>query len=259
MLLSSMAVEFFGSAFIVFIGTFNRLNNPEDTFTSATIYFFLYATLISTFSPLSGGLFNPMLTLVLFIFKHIKTTAGLLFIVSQLLGSVLGAFAAANIIQSSSIQENSEIPQPLLRANHAYLGAVFEGIIVLLLALVFGCTYLNIRTPKFIIGFAMGGIYFVGKMAFGFLSGGAFSFIEVFGPSIVNAKIESWSFYLISHFLGAIVGMGLYSFLLQDHGKSVLFEEDDNDDDEPKELIGEEAKKDKNRDERPLSETGANV
>ena len=251
MLLVSMAVELFGSAFIVFIGTLSRLNNQGDIFTSALVYFFLYSTLISTFSSISGGLFNPMLTFVLFIFKHISTTYGLLFIFSQLCGSVLGAFAAFFIIHSSSDQENLDIPLPILYAGHFYLGAVLEGIILFLLALVFGCTYLNFRTPKYIIGFAMGGIYFVGKLVFGFLSGGAFNFIEVFGPSIVNGKIDSWTFYMTGHFIGAIIGMTVYSLVLREHGKNAL--EDNEEDDEPRELIETDSKIDKKDNDNVIS------
>lgn len=254
MLLASMAVELFGSAFIVFIGTFSRLNNQGDIFTSALVYFFLYSSLISTFSSLSGGLFNPMLTFVLFIFKHISTTTGMLFIVSQLCGSVLGAFAAFFVIHSSSDQESTDIPLPILYANHFYLGAVLEGIILFLLTLVFGCTYLNFRTPKYIIGFAMGGIYFVGKLVFGFLSGGAFNFIEVFGPSIVNAKIDSWAFYLTGHFVGAIIGMTFYSLILRDHGKNAL--EDDEEDDEPRELVERDSQIDKKDNDNLISANG---
>jgi glycerol uptake facilitator-like aquaporin len=254
MIVSDFVIELIGTATLIFIGTLSRASYLENPSISAMSYFFLYFGLISAFGPSTGGLFNPILTLVLCIFKQIPTSRGIALVVAQLLGSFMAAFMAASIFYTIVENKNSNLPQPSIRQKHFYLAAVLEGIVAFLLAIVFGSIHLNKKTPKFVLGPAMAGVYYFGKLTFQTTTGGAFNFAEIFGPSIYNQVFDNWLAYLSSHLIGTIIGVTIYVLLLKDN-RTINFEEelDDNNkllegvekriDDEPREVSELKSKK----------------
>lgn len=248
MVIASAFGEFIGSTTIVFAGTFVRITNNGNMTIIGLCYFFLYMALISAFTPSSAGLFNPVLTAGLFLFKQIPTAKGIAYLVSQLAGSFVGAMMAAFVFYSDTENKNSRLVQPMIERNYLYLSAVLEGIVLCLLSIVFGSIHINKRAPKFILGTAIASVYLFGKLAFGRVSGGAFNFVEIFGPSVYNQRFENWVFFLFGHVIGVVIGLAIYVLILKDHG-TTGFEEDLDDNNQllegvdkqlqPEKLVGE--------------------
>ena len=226
MILISALVEFLGCTLIVFFGTFARYYLKDDNSSISLVYFLLYSTLISVFSPISGAIFNPILTLMLFLFQQLSTKKGIVMIVSQLIGSLAGASLALSVLSSTLTIEVVHIPLPEMENQKFYLASVLEAIVLLLITIVFGCLMINVRNPKFIVGFAVGFFYYVGKLVFGKISGGAFNLVESFGPSLLNGKFESMIFYTVSHAIGCLIGIVLYIMLIKDHVKHLMDDDD---------------------------------
>lgn len=73
--------EFFGSAILIYI-----LMKTRNVLAVGAIYFLLIILTIK----FSGGLFNPMVTVIIAMFNQISKTDMFLYILAQILGGIVG-------------------------------------------------------------------------------------------------------------------------------------------------------------------------
>ena len=90
-MLKSLVLEFIATVGITFVIAFCRLNNTSDFFAIGITYFMIIGSLSYAFKKTSGAHFNPALTISLIVTKQIATKKAVLYVIMQLLGSIIGA------------------------------------------------------------------------------------------------------------------------------------------------------------------------
>ena len=73
--------EFMGSFIITFFGAMSRINNQDNFLAISLTYFFLVFALTYSAKKLSGGYFNPILTLSMLMSKKISNKRSSYYIV----------------------------------------------------------------------------------------------------------------------------------------------------------------------------------
>jgi len=97
-LLPSLVAEFLGSMLLVMstIGSMIMftvvLESPKNValLANAIAVGFILSTLIEMFTPISGSHFNPVVTMIMWLDKKIETLQGLLFVLVQIVGGIVG-------------------------------------------------------------------------------------------------------------------------------------------------------------------------
>jgi MIP family channel proteins len=165
------------------------------------------AVLVSSFGAVSGGHFNPAVTLGLWIAGKIDLVPGLAYMVAQLLASAVAGFALAYVFGSAA----GAVPA-LGEGVDPVKGIALEAIMTtVLLFAVFG-TAVDSRGPK-IGGLAIGLAVAVDILFGAGLTGAAMNPARWFGPAIAAGNFDNWYVWWIGPFLGAAVVALLYRFL----------------------------------------------
>jgi MIP family channel proteins len=165
------------------------------------------AVLVSSFGAVSGGHFNPAVTLGLWVAGKIDAVKGLLYMVVQLFGGAAAGFALAYFFGDVS----GAVPA-LGDGVDVTEGIALEAIMTtVLLFAVFG-TAVDARGPK-IGGLAIGLAVAVDILFGGSLTGAAMNPARWFGPAVAAGNFDNWYVWWIGPFLGAIVVALLYRFV----------------------------------------------
>lgn len=176
------------------------------------------AVLVSALGPISGGHFNPAVTLGVWITGRIDATRAGVYVVAQLLGA-LAAGLALRLIFPESSWEPVAIGTPAIGAGITILGAIaIEAVLtILLLMAVFG-TAIDRRAPK-IGGLAIGLAVAADILMGGPLTGAAMNPARWFGPAVASGTFTDWYVWWIGPLLGAAVAALIYRYALEDRGE----------------------------------------
>jgi MIP family channel proteins len=166
------------------------------------------AVLVSSFGAVSGGHFNPAVTLGLWIAGQIDVVKGIGYMVAQLLGGAAAGFALVYFFGDvgpavPALGEGVDVMEGIL------LEAIMTTV---LLFAVFG-TAVDARGPK-IGGLAIGLAVAADILFGGPLTGAAMNPARWFGPAVAAGAFDNWFVWWIGPFLGAIVVAVLYRALL---------------------------------------------
>jgi len=227
MLIKSAAAELIGSFAITFFGSFARLTNSKEDYLSIGLaYFFLFSVMTYCFVHLSGAQFNPFLTGSLIITKQVQPIKGILNILAQIVGSFIGGLILFIVYEFPIDSRERDYGQPSLSENQFYGGLGLEFFSIFVLTYVYCSLVMNTKSPKYIIGIAVGSVYATSVICFGHLNGGCVSFIEIFGPSVFNGKFNQLIYYCAFHCLGSFFSAFIFAFVLQEKA-NILHPDDD--------------------------------
>ncbi len=195
--------EFIGTFFLVFTVGMSVLNpgsiGPFAPLAIGTIL----AVMVYAGGHISGGHYNPAVSLAVFIRGKLNGQDLGLYWVAQLLAGLLGAFLAIYF-------KGSPAPESLDLDTFRTLLAEF------LFAFALCYVVLNVATSKetagnSYYGWAIGFTVLAGAYAVGTISGGAFNPAVALGLSVM--KIADWSslwIYIVANLLGAVVAAFIF-------------------------------------------------
>jgi MIP family channel proteins len=170
------------------------------------------AVLVSALGPVSGGHFNPAVTLAAWIMGKITPMLAAAYVVAQLVGA-LGAGLALKAVFADSWQA-SNIGTPALGAGISQVtGIGIEAVLTMLLVLAVIGTAIDPRAPKIgglAIGFAVAADILVG----GPLTGAAMNPARWFGPAVAAGAYANWYVWWIGPAIGAAAAALIYRFTL---------------------------------------------
>jgi MIP family channel proteins len=174
--------------------------------------------MIAIFGAVSGGHFNPAVTLAVAVIRRISPLDAVIYILAQLSGGVLGALLAKALLLDEGRATNygAASVSPLLANNTA--GAVVEALgtfclVLVILAAVFSKKSFKEWAPL-AIGTTLGFIVMVG----GPLTGGSFNPARWFGPALVgNEWADVWP-YLVGPIVGSLLAAATFRFVLEAGG-----------------------------------------
>ncbi|XP_046851398.1 LOW QUALITY PROTEIN: aquaporin-8-like [Xenia sp. Carnegie-2017] len=200
--------ELFGTTIFVFadLGGMNYISSTA--FTHGLILF----VLIAGTATVSGGHFNPAVTLALTIVRGLQPVLAPLYILSQLLGGIIGAGLARAAMSSK------QYAKPLVVCTCLELISPGQGILAealatsLLVFVVLMVAFDERNKSKFAplaIGFTVTG----GILAIGVISGGSMNPARSFGPAVVKNYWKHHYVYWVGPFLGSILSTLMYGFV----------------------------------------------
>jgi MIP family channel proteins len=166
------------------------------------------AVLVSALGAVSGGHFNPAVTLGVWIMGKVPPVRAALYVVAQLVGG-LAAGLALKVVFADAWQA-SNIGTPALGAGITpAVGIGVEAVLTALLVLAVIGTAVDPRAPK-IGGLAIGLAVAADILVGGPLTGAAMNPARWFGPAVAAGAYADWYVWWIGPAIGAAVAALIY-------------------------------------------------
>ena len=164
---------------------------------------------------ISGAHINPAVTIGMWVTKKIDTKDGISYIIAQLLGATVGAFALKSFLVNADAALN--LGTPALASGVSVLNGIFiEAILTFFLVFVIFATAVDKRAPAGMYGLAIGMTITADILIGGPLTGAAMNPARAFGPALVSGYFVNHLVYWIGPIVGGIVGAVTYDkFLLK--------------------------------------------
>jgi MIP family channel proteins len=199
---------------VLYVATAANAQTGSDYAVVGLVHGIVLFMLIATLGGVSGGHFNPAITIAAAALRRIDPIDAVVYILAQLSGGVLGALLVkAFLLDEGRASHYGAVSiSPLLSGNVA--GAGIEAIGTFVLVLGVCCVALNPRARRewapLVIGLTLG----LDVMIFGPLTGSAVNPARWFGPALIgNHFSDTWP-YLVGPLVGALAAAGLYRFVI---------------------------------------------
>lgn len=242
-ILQPCLAELAGVAFFVFVGATSAAT--DQLLLIAVAHGLALAIAIGSLGIISGGHLNPAVTVGVAIAGGIAPGLALLYILSQLIGAILGAALCRGVLNyTSAVLTASNATQTVYEqfkgGAHALgpnvevgTATLAEIVVTTLLVLVVLMTAVRKRSAqeKVVAPVFIGLVVLVGILAIGPVTGGSMNPARSFGPAVVFANISSsvWHhhwIYWVGPIVGAIFAGFAYRLLLASPDKRLLFKRD---------------------------------
>jgi MIP family channel proteins len=221
--LAAYIAELLGTLFLVFVvGTVVTLfvaSSPEaqtgsDFAVVGLVHAFMLFGLIMAFGAVSGGHFNPAITLAAAVQRKIDWVDAVVYMLAQLSGGVLGALLVKGLLLDEGRAADYGAAQvtPLLGGDFA--GAVVEGIGTFLLVLAVCAVAFNPRARKEWAPLAIGLTLALDVMILGPLTGSSVNPARWFGPALIGNEWGGVWPYIVGPIVGALAAAALYRFVI---------------------------------------------
>jgi MIP family channel proteins len=172
------------------------------------------AVLVSTFGAISGGHFNPAVTVAVRLAGGIEWSRAAMYVVVQLLGALAAGLALRAVFPESS-WEPTGIGTPALGEGISVgAGIAIEAVLTLLLVLTVFGTAIDARAPR-LGGMAIGLALAADILMSGPLTGGAVNPARWFGPAVASGSFDNWYVWWVGPLIGAIAAAIIYRYVLE--------------------------------------------
>jgi len=209
--------EFLGTAYFLFMGvggavSFATQTTPESGGLGVlgVPFCFGFSLFVNVFiwAPVSGGVFNPAITIGLMATKSISLIRGGLYIVSQMLGALVGSWLIG-LIQPNSPGAATTLAPGVSTAQGLFLEMITTSVLtmaVLMLAVE--------KHGQFMAPFGIGMSLFISALCAGPFTGASLNPARTFGPSIVSKEFgrDHWIYY-IGPILGSLLAASWWHLL----------------------------------------------
>ncbi|MDQ3729438.1 MAG: aquaporin [Actinomycetota bacterium] len=223
--LAAYISELLGTLFLVMIigvvvTLFNQTDPASGTGSDFAVIGLVHAfglfALIMTFGAVSGGHFNPAVTIAAAIQKRIDLVDAVVYILAQLSGGILGSLLVKAILLDEGSLSGYGNPEVADAIGNNLHGFVVEGLGTFLLVLVICAVALNPRARQEWAPLAIGATLGFVVMIFGPLTGGSFNPARWFGPALIGDGLEASDLvpYVLGPLAGALLATAVYKFVI---------------------------------------------
>ena len=172
------------------------------------------AIMVSALGHLSGGHFNPAITIGFWVTKRIGTLDAFLYWAAQILGGIAAAFLLRSIIPEETWRAVALGTPSLLRDFPVLSAMVLEGVVSFFLVVVFFATAVDDRGSfRAIAGFGIGLTMTLGALVIGPFTGAAMNPARAFGPAVASHHWANQGVYWIGPLAGGFLAGLLYNSL----------------------------------------------
>jgi aquaporin Z len=172
------------------------------------------AIMVSALGHISGGHFNPAISIGFWVSKRIGTIEVFLYWAAQLLGGIAAAFLLKAIIPEETWRAVALGTPELVRDFSRLSAMLLEAVASFFLVLVFFATSVDERgTFRSIAGFGIGLTITIGTLAIGPFTGAAMNPARAFGPTLASNHWTNWGVYWIGPLAGGFIAGLLYDSL----------------------------------------------
>ncbi|CAN8097364.1 unnamed protein product [Discula destructiva] len=183
---------------------------------------FSLAVNVSIFARVSGGLFNPAVTLGMCLIGKVAWIKGLFLSVGQVLGAV-----AASVLVKIAFPGTYVIQTKLGHGANAFQGLLIETLLTMQLMLTIYFMAVDKHESNAIAALVIGFALFVAELPGIYYTGGSLNPARTFGPDLIAMDFGAahW-IYWVGPLLGATIAAGFYKLI-----KVLQAENEENSDD----------------------------
>jgi aquaporin Z len=215
-----LVAEAVGTFALIFIGAGSVIMSGGNIVAVALAHGLAIGTMVSAMGHISGGLFNPALTLGLWVTRrlgHLETVA---YIIAQVVGGIIGAVGLSLLLPEIRIDAPGvNLGAPVLGAGTSVAQAIaIEAILTVFLMLAVFGTALDSRRPN-IGGLAIGLVITMDILAGGPLTGAAMNPARSLGPALVDGFWDDHFVYWVGPVVGAVLAALLYHYVFMDEAE----------------------------------------
>jgi MIP family channel proteins len=213
-----LLVFFVVSVVVLFVATGGQAQFGSDFAVVGLVHAFVLFGIVVMFGVVSGGHFNPAVTLGALAIKRINPVDAAIYLLAQLSGGVLGALLAKGLLLDEGRATNYAAAQVSGLLGGNFQGAIVEALGTFVLVLVILAAVYSKKSFKewapLVIGTTLGFLVMVG----GPLTGGSFNPARWFGPALVaNEWGDVWP-YVVGPIVGSLLAAGVFRFVVEAPG-----------------------------------------
>jgi len=208
--------EFIGTFALVFVGgaaimLAKDTGSPSGLLEIALAHGLILAVMVSALMRISGH-FNPAVTLGFLVTKRIDPLMAGVYIIAQVMGSILGAYFLKWTFPFGLFDVTHGGGQSLALQVSGGQGFALEAVATFFLVLTVFGTVVDPKAPR-IGGLGIGFVVAADILALGPLTGGSMNPARSFGPAIASGYYEAQLLYWVAPIVGGIVAAVLYDYL----------------------------------------------
>jgi aquaporin TIP len=172
------------------------------------------AVMVSAFGFVSGGFFNPAVTLGFLVTRRIAAPLAVFYWIVQFGAAVLAALLLAWVLPAA-VETQSALGAPSLGSGiGAGAGVIVEAVLTFFLVFVVFATAVDPRgTFQQIAGLAIGFVIAFDVLMGGLLTSAMMNPARAFGPQLVGDHWSHWWVWYIGPFAGGVIAAALYELL----------------------------------------------
>ncbi len=210
--------EFVGTFTLIFIGVGSivaaNLAHDPTLIGVAIAHGLAIGIMVSALGHISGGHFNPAVTLGFLVTRRIKPALGLVYWIAQLAGAAIGALLVKALVPSA-VTEAVKLGVPAVGGGASAAQAFgLEAIMTFLLAWVVFATAVDERGAfKSIAGLGIGLTITIDILFGGPFTGAAMNPARAFGPQLVGSHWSNGWVWYAGPAVGAIAAALMYELL----------------------------------------------
>jgi aquaporin TIP len=211
-LMRSLIIEFIGPFALTFMGAGAIIaTQGNDLVAIALAYGLAIGVLVMAAGHISGGHYNPAITIGMLVTRRISGSRALAYIIAQLAGALAGAGVLT--LTFRDLERNAvNLGVPAVGKNFSSGNAlVAEIVTTFFLVLVFFGTAVDHRTPKIASGLMIGLAIAMDVLAVAPVSGAAMNPARWFGPAIVQQEWSDFWVWWVGPIVGAVIAAVLYN------------------------------------------------
>ena len=207
------AAEFVGTFALIFVGA-GSVAFARTLTDIALAHGLVIAVFVSALGFISGGHFNPAITLGFLITRRIATTLALVYWLVQFGAAALAALTL-KLVLPNAIETQSSLGAPSLGGGIGpSAGVVVEAILTFFLVFVVFATAVDPRGAfKQIAGLAIGFTISFDILMGGVLTGAAMNPARAFGPQLVGDHWTKFWVWYVGPIAGGVIAATLYELL----------------------------------------------
>lgn len=172
------------------------------------------AIMVSALGHISGGHFNPAVSIGFWVTKRIGTMEVFLYWAAQILGGIAAAFVLRAFIPEETWRAVALGTPELVRDFSRLSAMILEAVATFFLVFVVFATAVDERGAfRAIAGFGIGLTITLGILVIGPLTGAALNPARAFGPALASNHWTNWGVYWIGPLAGGFVAGLLYDTL----------------------------------------------
>jgi MIP family channel proteins len=216
-----LAAEFLGTFALIFFGAgavcadqFLHGTGGLGLLGIALAHGLAIGIMVSALGHISGGHFNPAVTIGFWVTKRVGTLDAALYWAAQLAGAVAAAFLLKALVPEETWRAAALGTPMLLRDLSVRAAIVLEAITTFFLVLVVFATAVDEKGAfRAIAGFGIGLTISLGIIVAGPFTGAALNPARSFGPALASSHWANWGVYWVGPLAGGFIAGLLYDSL----------------------------------------------
>lgn len=210
-----LVAEFIGAFALTFIGAGAIVHTGgQDLVAIAFAHGLAIALMVAAMGHISGGVYNPALTVALAATRQMTWSKAISYIIAQCLGAIAAALILKAVVDPAAAAKVN-LGNPALGPGVGIVqGLIVEIVLTFFLMLVVWGTAIDRRGPATIAGLAIGFVLTMDIFMGGTLTGAAMNPSRSIGTAVAQGDLTNAWLYWVGPIVGALIAAFLYQGLL---------------------------------------------